>query len=551
MRRHLSVGVLALTMAAVAPSAQDPPDPSGSATFVVLMSGVRIGTESVAISRTGSGWTMSGAGRLRPPADLTTDKFEIRYGADWQPEQLAIEASFRGQPQTLSTTFGLTTATTEARRGEQRGSVTHQVSARAVVLPNDFFAAYESLAFRLATSPVGARIPIYVPPAGETSITATPWAPRRVSLGERTLELREYALTIGGPSGARPVELWVDARGRLARLVIPTLDIVAIREDLATVLAREERARHPRDEDEFIGADGFSLGATVTAPPQTATRSPAVVFVSAPGPQDRDLISYGVPIYAQLAAAVADAGYLAVRYDARGVGSSGGRTESARVSEYADDVVHIVRWLRRRRDVDERRITIVGHGDGGPIAMLAASREKAIAGLVLLGSPGRLGRDTTIERQQLTLSRLSISDAERAGRVALQMRIIDAVITGNGWEPLPAEVRAEADTLWFKSWLEFDPSATMRRVEQPVLIVHGALDAEVPVAHATRLETLARSRNKRPATHSQLRVMPLVNHLLIGAVTGQVDEYAALSPKTLAPAVPQTLIEWLKGVERR
>lgn len=536
-------------MAGSTPAAQDTPDPSGSATFVVLLGGVRIGTETLSITRSGTGWTVAGAGRLQPPVDLTTDKFQITYGADWQPLQLAVEASFRGQPQTLATTFGLTTASSEARRGATRGSATHQISPRAVVLPNDFFAAYETLAVRLAASPIGARVPIFIPPVGETTITLTQVTPRRVSIGDRVLELREYVLTIASPSGARPVELWVDPRGRLARLVMPTSEIVAIREDLATVMAREERARHPRDDDEFIGADGFSLGATVTAVAAPVARNPAVIFVSSPGPQDRDLISYGVPIYAQLAGTVSDAGYVAVRYDARGVGRSGGRAEAARLSEYADDVVGVVRWLRRRRDIDERRITIVAHGDAGPIAMLAASREKNIAGLVLLASPGRPGREVTLERQQLALSRLPISEAERNGRVALQTRIMEAVVTGKGWEALPAEVRAEADSFWFKSWLEFEPAATMRRIEQPVLILHGAIDTEIPAAHATRLDGFARAR-KVPPAHSQLRVVPLVNHLLVPATSGQVDEYSSLTARTLAPEISQTLVEWLKTARR-
>lgn len=538
-------------MAASAPSAQETPDPTGPATFVVLMQGVRIGTETVSISRTPNGWMVSGAGRLQPPVDLTTDKFQITYGSDWQPQQLAIEASFRGQAQTLATNFGLTTASNEARRGEQRGASTHQVSPRSVVLPNDFFAAYETLALRLSTSPIGTRIPIYIPPAGETSITVTHVTPRRVSIADRVIELREFVLTIASTSGVRPVELWVDPRGRLARLVMPTSDIVAVREDLATVMAREERARHPRDDDEFIGADAFSLGATITAAATPAAQHPAVIFVAAPGPQDRDFISYGVPIYAQLAGAVSDAGYLAVRYDARGVGRSGGRAEAARLSEYADDVVNVVRWLRRRRDVDQRRITVVGYGDGGPIAMLAASREKNIAGVALVASPGRTGREVTLERQQMALQRLPISDAERNGRVAMQTRIMDAVTSGKGWDTLPDEVRADADTLWFKSWLEFDPSAIMRKIEQPVLVMQGGLDTEVPPAHATRLETMARARNKAPAGHTRLHVVAGLNHLLIPAKTGQVDEYALLDSKSVAPEISRTLVEWLQIATRR
>lgn len=525
--------------------AQVAPDPTGSSTFVILMAGTRIGTETVSITRTNTGWLVSGAGRLQPPIDLTTNKFEVEYGLDWQPLRLAVESSLRGQPTVLATTFGLTTASSDVRQGAKQAATTHQLSPRSVVLPNNFFAAYESLAVRLATAAPGTRIPIFVAPSGETNITVTQVTPRRISLGERTLEVGEFVLMIASPSGATPVELWVDPRGRLARLFMPTAGIVAIRDDLATVMAREERARLPRDEDEFIGASGFSLSATITAPAGAPARSPAVVLVASPGPHDRDFISYGVPIFAQLANALSEAGFFVVRYDARGSGRSGGRAEAARLQEYSDDAISVVKWLRKRRDIDDRRVTLVGYGEGGPIALVAASREKAIAGVALIASPGRAGHEFTLEQQQLTLARTPLSEAEKAGRLALQTDVVNAVLSGKGWETVSDEVRRQADTPWFQSWLQHDPAQTMARVEQPVLILHGELDAEIPSAHATRLDSLARARKKAPSTHTQIRILPTLNHLLVPARTGQVDEYGAIESRALSPDLARALVDWL------
>ena len=72
----------------------------------------------------------------------------------------------------------------------------------------------------------------------------------------------------------------------------------------------------------------------------------------------------GIPTLAQLAGAMADAGILAVRYDKRGFGQSGGRSESATISDYAEDVRAVVRWLEQRKDVDPKRIAVVGHSEG-------------------------------------------------------------------------------------------------------------------------------------------------------------------------------------------
>lgn len=542
----IRAGALALVLIGPWRADAQPPDPTGSATFLVLIDGTRIGTESVSVTRSGDDWIVSGTGFIRPPLDLSTTKFEVRYGPDWQPQNMTLEAALRGQPLVVYTSFGLTTATNSIVQGSQRSSSTQQITPRAAVVPNNFFTAYESLALRLASTPVGGRLPVYVPPTGETIVTVSSTTPRRVSLGNRTIELREFVLAAMSPSGVIPLELWIDDRGRLARLVMPTASLVILRDDLANVMAREERLSVEGDQDVLIGGAGFSISGTLTVPPGTQGRAPAVVLVAGPGPQDRDYIAYGIPLYAQLAQSLSAAGYAVLRYDSRGIGRSGGRPESSRLQEYADDVVGIVNWLRRRNDIDRDRIVVAGYSDTGPIALSAASRTDRIAAVALLNALGHTGREVTLERQEQALVASQVSETERANRLALQNRVMDAVITGRGWDQLPEDVRRQADTPWFRSWLLFDPAETMRRTNQPVLVLHGALNTEVPPAHATQLEALGRAR-RRPQTHTQATVLPGVNHLLLQATSGAVDEYATIQPRIVAPTVNETLLTWLRA----
>jgi pimeloyl-ACP methyl ester carboxylesterase len=544
----MRVGALALLLALPSASFAQAPDPAGSATFVVLLGGTRIGTESMTVRRVGTDWLLSGSGIVNPPLDLSTMKFEVRYGADWQPQRMTMEAALRGQPLAIATSFGLTTATNDLTQGSQRANNSHQVTPRAAIIPNNFFAAYESLALRLHTTPAGGIVPIYVPPSGETTATVSQISPRRISLGNETLELREFLITIMNTSGALPVEMWIDPRGRLARLVMPTASLVVIREDLANVMAREERMTVDGDSDVFIGATGFSLGGTMTRPSSIAGRAPVVILAAGPGPQDRDHLSYGIPLFAQLAQSLSRAGYVVVRYDSRGVGRSGGRTESSRLEEYTADAVSVVNWLRNRDDIDGGRISILGYGDNGAIALAAARRTDRIAAVVLVNAPGRLGREVALEQQALALAGPQISETERANRLALQARVLDAVVTGRGWEQISTDVREQADTPWFRSWLLFDPADTIRRMNQPLLIVHGALDTEVPAAHATELEAHGKARRNRPATHTQATMLPGVNHLMTRATTGSTAEYSTLDPRTIAPEVSSAVASWLGTV---
>jgi len=514
----------------------------------VFFRGSVVGTERVVLTRSAGRWQIESTGSLGPPFDLVTTKFQMDYGADWQPQQLLIDGRLRGIAIRLSTTFGITTASNEALQSTERASNTHQISPRSVVLPNGHFAAYEALAARLAPLATGAQLPVYVAPEGEVSATVERVTPRRIVSPEGTLELREFVLTFSGSTGPVPVEVWVDSRQRLARVSLPGSSVVAMRSDLTSVMAREEVIRNPGDESAFVPANGFNLASTITKPTKPAGpkgKVPAVIFVSSPGPQTRDYVAYGIPIFGQLAGKVAEAGYFAVRYDARGVGQTGGRTETAGLTEYADDVLAVVDWLRKRPEVDADRIALVGYGDGGPIAMLAASRQKRVKALALLASPGRSGREVTLEQQQQVLAGLAISESEKAARRTLQSRVNDATVTGRGWEGIPAELRRQAETAWFRSWLAFDPAVTLKKVEPPVLIVHGTIDREVAPEHADRLEELARTVRKRPAAYTRKVLVPDVNHLLASAKSGDVDEYVTLESRTVAPSVMSALIEWL------
>jgi pimeloyl-ACP methyl ester carboxylesterase len=232
-----------------------------------------------------------------------------------------------------------------------------------------------------------------------------------------------------------------------------------------------------------------------------------------------------------------------VRFDKRGYGQSGGRAESATLSDYAEDVRAVVKWVADRKDVDGKRIALVGHSEGAWVGMLAAGREDKIAALVMLAGPATTGGELVLEQQQTALKATELSPEERESRVALQKQIHGAVVTGKGWETIPAAMRRQADTPWFQSVLLFDPAQTMKRVKQPLLLVHGALDQQVPVSHAERLADLARKESKSKAV--ELVIVRGVNHLLTPAETGAAAEYATLTDRNVSMDVSTAVTGWL------
>src|SRR5206468_7559058 len=142
---------------------------------------------------------------------------------------------------------------------------------------------------------------------------------------------------------------------------------------------------------------GFTLAGTVSKPQSAAAaRLPAVILIGGSGPTDRDGVAFGIPILGEIAGALADAGFVVVRYDKRGIGQSGGRTESASLADYAEDVRAAVKMLAERKDVDPKRIAVVGHSEGGLVALMTAAHEKKVAAVGLIATPGITGAEIVL-----------------------------------------------------------------------------------------------------------------------------------------------------------
>jgi hypothetical protein len=176
------------------------------------------------------------------------------------------------------------------------------------------------------------------------------------------------------------------------------------------------------------------------------------------------------------------------------------------------------------------------------VALLAASREKKITGVISISAPASTGAELVLEQQRHQLEQMKVPDAERQAKVALQKKIHEAVITGKGWEEIPPELRKQADSPWFQSLLTFDPAKVIEDVRQPLLIIHPELDRQVPVAHADKLAALAKEGRSRSVEVVTVRG---VNHLLVPATTGEVGEYGSLTDRNVSKDVTKAVIDWL------
>ena len=223
-------------------------------------------------------------------------------------------------------------------------------------------------------------------------------------------------------------------------------------------------------------AGGVTLSGTLTVPAGPGPH-PGAVLVGGFGPSNRDGVfgdrSGGA--YREIALGLARRGLVVLRYDKRGIGASGGAALSwLDARPLAADALAATRDLASVPGIDLTRLTLIGHSQGGDLALEAARRSPATR-VVTLSTPGRpLG----------LLPRV----AGTAGRFL--RRLVGPEVS--------------------RATLSRDPLRDAVRVRQPALLVHGTRDRTVPLSDMALIAG-ARRVAGRPTT--TLRV-PGAGHFL-------------------------------------
>jgi len=504
-----------------------------------------IGHQDVTVRSDAQGLVISGQGQIAAPINVITRRVELRYGPNLDPQSLAIDARIGDAEVTLNTTFDNGTAVSKGMQGATPIEASDMVTPLTVLLPNVFFGSHAVLARRLAGEAPGREFRAFVGPGAGAQVAFRLRSEKseQMQFGTSTFDVHHYELVFDNSGMPLELHLYSDQVGGLVRVTIPGQGIDFVRDDIAGSMSRTHVTSNPGDEAVMIPAAGFNLGATITHPTNAAARAPAAILIGGAGSDDRDGTAFDVPVLANIAGAVSRAGFLAVRYDKRGYGQSGGRRESATITDLAEDVRAVLKWVGDRKDVDPKRIVVIGHAEGAWVAMLAAARDKRITALICIDAPASTGADLALEQQQHALDRLKASPAERAQKIELQKKVQAAVLTGKGWESVPPDLRKQADTPWTHSMLSFDPAQVIEDVRQPMLFIHAELDRQIPVSHVERLVDLARKESKSKSV--DVVTVRGVNHLLVPAITGETDEYATLQDLNVSTDVTTAVTNWL------
>lgn len=348
-----------------------------------------------------------------------------------------------------------------------------------------------------------------------------------------------------------------------------------VRLDAEPVLRRPQEPRRPfpyrEEEAEYETAGAVvKLAGTLTRPDSPGP-FPAMVLVSGSGPLDRDESMFGHKPFLVLADYLSRRGIAVLRPDSRGVGGSSGDLWGATARDLTDDVLAGVDYLKGRGEIDPTRIGLLGHSEGAALAAMAASRRGDVAFLVMLAGPVALGAEVIARQVELiataeskdpadidewreanrTVYRILREEPDQAAAEAKIRDVLAPFIAASPDRPGKAAKIIEDSykkvlfSTWFRSFLESDPGAALRRVACPVLAINGEKDLQVdPRQNLPLIEDALREGGNPDFT---IRELPGLNHLFQHCRTGSPAEYPRIE-ETLAPEVLELIAAWV--VER-
>lgn len=235
--------------------------------------------------------------------------------------------------------------------------------------------------------------------------------------------------------------------------------------------------------------------------------APVILIIPGSGPTDRDGNSpLGVKAgtYRLIAEGLAQRGISTVRIDKRGMFGSKDAVADANRVRIADYVADTLSWIGSiRRATGAKCVWLLGHSEGGLIALTAAQQPKGICGVIAVAAVGRRFGD--VIREQL---RANPANAPLLGPA---MAAIDSLESGKRVDaatlPAPLQKLFANDVQPFLIDLfAEDPPRLAAALKVPLLIVQGDRDFQVTVEDA-RVLAAAQPR-------SRLAILPGVNHVL-------------------------------------
>jgi len=338
------------------------------------------------------------------------------------------------------------------------------------------------------------------------------------------------------------------------------------------VRPQEPKKPYPYSDEEVTFENtkaGIKLAGTLTLPSKSGN-FPAVILISGSGAQNRDEELMGHKPFLVLSDFLTRNGIAVLRFDDRGTAASTGDFKTATSVDFASDVEAGVAYLQTRKEIDQKKIGLIGHSEGGIIAPMVASNSKAISFIVLLAGTGIPGDRLLLLQEELIFKASGMSDNKLQIIKRINSLVFELVKKSNSVDQLTADltnllkqevknypdrpgnisdddfVKAQVNEVvnpWMLNFIKYDPATALAKVKCPVLAVNGAKDLQVPPKE--NLEAIKNALLKGGNTKVTTIEFPGLNHLFQECKTGLPAEYSTIE-QTFSPIAMSDILKWIQ-----
>lgn len=316
---------------------------------------------------------------------------------------------------------------------------------------------------------------------------------------------------------------------------------------------------------------GIKLAGTLTLPKREGVY-PAVILITGSGPQNRDEELAGHKPFLVLSDFLTKNGIAVLRYDDRGTALSTGDFNSATSVDLASDVASAVAYLKTRKEIDPKKIGLIGHSEGGLLAPLVAAESKDIAFIVMLAGPGIPGDKILLIQQRLIAEANGTSNEEIEAVERMNKLVFNTVKESSDIDQLRIALKARLNkflaekptlkrptgttsdedlinsqvetytTPWMQYFIKYDPALTLRKVKIPVLALNGGSDVQITAKE--NLAAIKKALQKGKNKDVTIMELPGLNHLFQESATGNPQDYKRIE-QTYSPVMLATVLDWL------
>lgn len=578
-RRPITLLVLTALLACLPPAlaqgeAGGEQRPEAALVYDLYQAGRQLGETGMTVTRTADGTTVASYVDVGGVFDATG---ALTTRADGSARDYLVSGWVQGVPFSIEVTFTEAGADLALLQGGGQQALSLPSAEPLYVFDNNLLDGYQVAADQVMAAGEGRTFAVLVPQAAALG-SMTFEAPERATLDHlgATVDATLLRATFEVGFQSLAVSVYLDAAGDI---LVLEQEPGAIRfERRAPASAEADAAAAPAEattdaparsaveaalaeaaaclveREVSIASTGETLHGRLTLPRAAAEGgAPAPVLLLLPGSGAPDMDGNAPPVllnsgYRQLAYALACHGYGVLRANKLGLPPSTGDGNAVTLGTYASNAADWLRFLAEQPGVDPDRLGLMGHSEGGLIALYAVAERIADPAAVVLLATGGRPMDVIIREQVL-------ASGERAGLTEEGLRALDhdvdvffealeslegtrLALEGELADNQIAPLFAHAAGL-LRSEVEQDPVALAGQVRVPALVVQGLKDIQVLQVDGRNLaEALPRAT---------LLELPELGHNL-NEVPGEPLSGAVPTPDTvISPTLVQALATWLNG----